>query len=75
MVNKDLPRDKVKQGYVYMKNRKIILTYICTILVVGLQIVASITNTNADTAIIVIATLLCSYTTANVIQKIFTKNI
>ncbi len=58
-----------------MKNRKIILTYICTILVVGLQIVASITNTNADTAIIVIATLLCSYTTANVIQKIFTKNI
>ena len=58
-----------------MKNRKIILTYICTILVVGLQIVASITNTNADTAIIVIATLLCSYTTANVIQKIFAKNI
>lgn len=46
------------------------MTYVCIILVLGLQIVASITGTDANTAMIIIATACGIYNISNVAQKI-----
>ena len=51
-------------------SRKLVMTYVCIILVLGLQIVASITGTDANTAMIIIATACGIYNISNVEQKI-----
>lgn len=51
-------------------SRKLILTYVCIILVLGLQIMASITGTDANTAMIIIAAACGIYNISNVAQKI-----
>lgn len=51
-------------------SRKLVMTYVCIVLVLGLQIVASITGTDANTAMIIIATACGIYNISNVAQKI-----
>lgn len=50
-------------------SRKLVMTYVCIVLVLGLQIVASITGTDANTAMIIIATACGIYNVSNVVQK------
>lgn len=51
------------------KSRKFIITWVTVLIIMGLQIVASLTKTQCDTAIITIASLVGSYNIANSIQK------
>ena len=51
-------------------SRKLVMTYVCIVLVLGLQIMASITGTDANTAMIIIATACGIYNISNVAQKI-----
>jgi len=51
-------------------SRKLILTYICIAIIVILQIVASITKTDATTAMTIIAVATGVYSISNVAQKI-----
>jgi len=55
-------------------SRKLVMTYVCIVLVLGLQIVASITGTDANTAMIIIATACGIYNISNVAQKMGSKN-
>lgn len=55
-------------------SRKLAMTYVCIILVLALQIIASITGTDANTAMIIIATACGIYNISNVAQKIGSKN-
>ena len=55
-------------------SRKLVMTYVCIVLVLGLQIMASITGTDANTAMIIIATACGIYNISNVAQKIGSKN-
>lgn len=55
-------------------SRKLVMTYVCIVIVLGLQIMASITGTDANTAMIIIATACGIYNISNVAQKIGSKN-
>lgn len=50
-------------------SRKLVMTYICIALVVILQIIASLTNTDCATAMIIIATACGIYNISNVASK------
>jgi len=50
-------------------SRKLLMTYVCIILVLGLQIMASITGTDANTAMIIIAVACGVYNFSNVASK------
>ena len=51
-------------------SRKLAMTYVCIVLVLGLQIMASITGTDANTEMIIIAAACGIYNISNVAQKI-----
>lgn len=50
-------------------SRKLVMTYICIAVVVVLQIVASITHTDCQTAMIIVATACGIYNISNVASK------
>lgn len=50
-------------------SRKLVLTYICIVLVLALQIIASITKTDATTAMTIIAVACGVYNISNVVSK------
>lgn len=50
-------------------SRKLVMTYVCIILVLALQIIASITNTDANTAMTIVAVACGVYNISNVATK------
>jgi len=55
-------------------SRKLVLSYVCIILVLILQIIASVTHTEATTAMIIIAVATGVYNISNVAQKVGRKD-
>ena len=55
-------------------SRKLVMTYVCIILTVLLQLLGSLTGTETSTAMIIIATACGIYNISNVAQKIGSKN-
>ena len=54
-------------------SRKLVMTYVCITIVVILQIIASITHTDCQTAMIIVAVACGVYNASNVASK-FTKS-
>ena len=55
-------------------SRKLAMTYVCIILTVLLQLLGSLTGTETNTAMIIIAAACGIYNISNVAQKIGSKN-
>jgi len=52
-----------------LKSRKFILTTLCIIVVVGLQVLGCITKTDVNMSILIVSFLITGYNFANVFQK------
>lgn len=55
-------------------SRKLVMTYVCIFLTLGLQLLGSLTGTETSTAMIIIAAACGIYNISNVAQKIGSKN-